>query len=351
MIINMAGPDSFYTPLHLAKRLVSYITERDIRTAIDFCIGEGDLLKAVCDRFGDIELYGTDISQDAIKKLSCEYTDWSLDVCDFRSDESINKVPFLKEKHFDLIMFNPPFTCKGSNVERIVFEDIEYKVSTAMLFVMRAIKFLSSQGGMYAILPISCVYSQKDREAWNYLQANYNACILEEPERVYFCNRCSPNIVLVYVGNQLKVSSFKKDVTVFLNLTISDIVRGSIRMQNLKYSKSKKALRLIHTTNIQKGKLVNLKRIFAGNQLVIDGFGVIIPRVCNPNPSKIVLLDGKYSYVLSDCVMALRTPTKKDAEQIYTHILNNWSSFIHLYKGTGAQYTTIERVKTLFGIF
>lgn len=346
----MAGPDSFYTPQHLAKRLASFITERNIKTAIDFCIGNGDLLKAVQNRFDNIDFYGTDISQDIIKKISCENTSWTLGVCDFRSDESVAKVTFLKKGCFDLIMFNPPFTCKGSIIEKILFEGTEYKVSTAMMFVMRAIKYLSPKGGMYAILPISCVYSQKDRKAWNYLQANYNACVLEEPERVYFCNRCSPNIVLVYIGNQSKGHPYKKDVTMFSNITIDNVVRGSLRMQNLTYSNSKKALRLIHTTNIQKGKLVNLKRVLSGNQLVIDGFGVVIPRVCNPSPQKIALLDGRYSYVLSDCVMVLRTSTEKDAKQVYTHILNNWPSFANIYKGTGAQYTTIERVKTLFGI-
>ena len=50
----MAGPDSFYTPQHLAKRLASFITERNIKTAIDFCIGNGDLLKAVQNRFDNI---------------------------------------------------------------------------------------------------------------------------------------------------------------------------------------------------------------------------------------------------------------------------------------------------------
>lgn len=347
----MSGPDSFYTPQHLAKRLVSYVIEKNIRTAIDFCIGDGDLLKAVQNRFDNIEFFGTDISQDAIKKLSCENIAWTLDVCDFRNDESVSKVPFLKECRFDLIMFNPPFTCKGSIVEKIVFEGVEFKVSTAMMFVMRAIKYLSSKGGMYAILPISCVYSQKDREAWNYLQTNYNACVLEEPERVYFCNRCSPNIVLVYIGNQKRSQAFKKDTTVFFNLSIDNVIRGSIRMQNLAYSNSRKALRLIHTTNINKGKLVNLKRVLPGNQLIINGYGVIIPRVCNPNPQKIALLDGRYSYVLSDCIMVICTPTKTDAEKVYTHILNDWPLFVNIYKGTGAQYTTIERVKKLFGIF
>ena len=346
----MAGPDSFYTPQPLADKLVSFVTETNIKTAIDFCVGDGDLLKAVQNRYKDVKFYGTDISYEAIMKIANEHSDWTLDVCDFRVDESVDNVPFLKDSYFDLIIFNPPFTCKGSIVEKVILDGNEYKVSTAMMFVIRAIKYLSPIGGLYAILPISCVYSQKDRVAWNFLQANYNACILEEPKRVYFSDKCSPNIVLVYIGKHFKKGIVKEKNTAFHELTIDSILRGSIRMQNPVYSNSTKALRLIHTTNIQVGRLVKLKRVLVENKSVIDGFGVVIPRVCNPNPNKIALLDGKHAYVLSDCVIVLRTPTMGAAEQLRNHILNNWSLFVDIYKGTGAQYTTLERVKALFGI-
>lgn len=344
----MVGPDSFYTPQPLADRLASYITEVGIKTAIDFCIGDGDLLKAVKHRFQGIKCFGTDISEEAIIKIEREHPEWTLGVCDFRDEESVKALPFLKGKRFDLIMFNPPFTCKGSIVEKISFEGIDYKVSTAMMFVLKAVRFLSQHGGMYAILPISCVYSQKDRAAWNYLQENYNACILEESKRYYFHSKCSPNIVLVYIGNHFREQKKSHNSNLFSGLPITDVVRGSLRMQNLEYSKSRKALKLIHTTNLQEGKLTNLKRVLPHNHLTVDGYGVVIPRVCNPNQQKIVLLDGTCTYVLSDCVIVLKTNTAEDAIMVRSEILHNWSSFIDIYKGTGAQYTTIERVKILF---
>lgn len=345
----MVGPDSFYTPQPLADKLASYISEKNIKSAIDFCIGDGDLLKAVQHRFKGIKYYGTDISDEAIAKIQKENCEWTLGICDFRSDESINKLSFLRKRKFDLIMFNPPFTCKGSNIERITFDGNDFKVSTAMLFVLKAMNYLSPGGGMYAILPISCVYSQKDRVAWNYLKSKYNACILEEPKRYYFHSKCSPNIVLVYIGSNYKEGITLKKYADFSKLPVNDIVRGSLRMQNLDYSKSKKALRLIHTTNLQNGKLYKLKRVIPSSHLIVGGFGVVIPRVCNPNPNKIVVVDGDKTYVLSDCVIFLKTDTMADAENVKDYILNHWQSFIEIYKGTGAQYTTMERVKTLFG--
>ncbi len=355
----MPGTDSYYTPSPLADKLTSFVVATQVKSAIDFCVGDGDLLKAVARRYKNVELYGIDISDDALKKLAADCPDWQLIQCDFRDDEWLERVPFLKDKKFDLIMLNSPFTCKGSVIEYVEFEGEEYKVSTAMHFLMRALRYLDEGGGLYAILPISCVYSEKDRKAWEYLKAHYNACILDESERVYFSKnkvkkteetiRCSPSIVLVYAGRYAVQGREGHKPTEFSSLPVTNIIRGSVRMQNPAYSRSPKAVKLIHTTNIQKNALVHLKRVVPGAAQQVNGCGVVIPRVCNPNPNKIALLDGTSTYVLSDCVIVLRTTTMQEAEQVRQHILDNWYDFVTIYKGTGAQYTTLARVKDIFG--
>lgn len=345
----MAGPDSFYTPTSLAEQLAGYVTANSVRSAIDFCVGDGDLLKAVAKRYEGVRLFGTDISEEAIDKLKGDCPEWELGVCDFKDDESVSNVQNLQDRTFDLIMLNPPFTCKGSIVEHAVLDEREFRLSTAMLFLVRALKYLSEDGGLYAILPISCVYSDKDKAIWNYLKENYNACVLNESDKVYFTKKCSPNIALVYVGRYPMVGHEIVRQHPFRTLPVTSVVRGCYRMQNPAYSKSRKAIPLVHTTNIQQGKLVNLQRIIPGIQVTIDGYGVVIPRVCNPNPNKVALLDGKRTYALSDCVIVLRTASQEDAEQVRTVILENWQDFVALYKGTGAQYTTVARVKEAFG--
>ena len=116
----MSGPDSYYTPPLLADKLVSFIVSSNISSAVDFCVGDGDLLKAVAKRYGDVELYGTDISDDALTKLSNDCPDWHLGKCDFRKDDSIGEVTFLIKRKFDLIVLNPPFTCKGRDRKSVV---------------------------------------------------------------------------------------------------------------------------------------------------------------------------------------------------------------------------------------
>lgn len=343
----MSGIDSYYTPIRLADRLIELVKAEDIQNAIDFCVGDGILLKAIANRFQSVKLYGTDISSDALDKLGRDCPEIELGECDFRNDESVKKVQFLRDKTFDLVVLNPPFTCKGSIVEHIVFDDVEFKVSTAMLFTMRALNYLSDKGGLYAILPVSCVYSEKDKKAWDYLKTHYNACVLKEFSHVYFKD-CSPNIALVYVGRYPITMPGTRTHVDYSDLPVSSVVRGCVRMQSPAYSEKRGAIPLIHTTNIQAGKLVGLKRIMPGEQFQVDGYGVVIPRVCNPNPNKVALLDGKHTYALSDCIIVLRTATMEDAVQVRKYILNNWQDFISIYKGTAAQYTTLARVKQLF---
>ena len=156
-------------------------------------------------------------------------------------------------------------------------------------------------------------------------------------------------MALVYVGKYEQKGVEFNVLTNFKHLAVQSVTRGSIRMNDKVYSKKKSAVPLIHTTNLQNGTLVNLKKIVL-EQKGISGFGVIIPRVCNPNKNKIVILADARQYALSDCVMFLETPTLEDAVEVRNYILTNWESFKMVYKGTGAQYTTLKRVKALFGL-
>lgn len=354
----MSGTDSYYTPSLLADKLTNYVEAEKVNSAVDFCVGDGALLKAVAKRYYSAVLYGIDISNLAIEKLSRDHPEWKLAQCDFCNDKLLSNIDFLNGRKFDLIMMNPPFTCKGSVIEHVVFEGQDFRLSTAMYFLFRALNYLGDNGGLYAIMPISCVYSEKDHKAWEYLKRHYNACILSESERVVFSKNqaqspdssatCSPNIALIYVGHYVVKRHDTTKIADFSSLPVKDVVRGCLRMQNPTYSRKPEAVMLIHTTNIKKGKLINLKSVVPGATRQIDYCGVVIPRVCNPSPNKIAILDGTKKYVLSDCVIVLRTATIHEAEKVRNSILDNWSDFVTIYKGTGAQYTTLSRVRQLF---
>lgn len=346
----MIGPDAFYTPDHLADRLISYVAETDIHTVADFCVGDGDLLKAVKRRFPDAECYGVDISVESIERLRAEQTDWTLGTCDFMEREKVAQLKGIGNRRYDLIVFNPPFTCKGSTLCRIEFDEQKFKCSTALMFLTEALGYLNERGVLYAILPIGCQCSQKDKVLWDYLVTNYQLKVLEKMDRSYW-RKCSPNILLVSLNSNAAQAVEKQEVGFdFRHLPIKEIIRGTIGMHEVKFAQGKKGRKVIHTTNMQQNRVRGVRRIENWKQYGMIGTVVLIPRVCNPNRGKICIYSGKMSYVLSDCVIALKTETMEDAQRVYDTLITHWEDFRKIYNGTGAKYTTMERLREFFGV-
>lgn len=345
----MPGPDAYYTPEGLATRLLGYVVGKPT-TAVDFCVGDGGLLKAAEQRFDGINCFGIDISEEVIGGLATRQPGWRLGQCDFRDVEALAKIPFLVGATFDLIVLNPPFTCRGSSIHKIFVGEDEYHVSTAMSFLVGALPYLSEQGAIYAILPAGCVYSQKDRKCWDYLQDNYHACVLTEVSKAYFNNRCTPNIVLVYLGKHPypEVDARQMLEAGEFGFSLKGIKRGRLGV----YEKQEpvgeeEKLPFIHTTNMRGGELVDVGYVKKGLKESIKGYGLLIPRVCNPNKEKLVIMERE-ECVLSDCVVLLQTRSRQQAERLRGYLIDHWAEFARNYVGTGARYVTMERLRDYF---
>ncbi len=339
--------DSHYTPKNLAEYLVSHIEKQDIFSIADFCVGEGDLLKAAKLKWNNVQFYGSDISGDVIHLLGKLYPDWKLCKCDFLNPKSRGKRLIFKNR-YDLILLNPPFTCKGATIKSIILDDIEYHVSTAMAFLVEAIKFLKENGIMYAILPQSVAYSQKDEKIRNYLIDKYNLKLFEELNNQGF-EKCTPNIVLASINDKNKIlqdTKFKRITTGIEQLSIQ---RGNISMHEV-YEVKKSAIPLIHSTNLKNNTIVDLKYKVNKIRSRIEGPALLIHRVGQPNINKICVIPPKKAYALSDCVIGIKTKTMDDCMLLNKIFIDNWSDFSNLYKGTGAKYITVERLKYFLGL-
>lgn len=346
----MDQQDKYYTPDHLADRLISYIAEAGIQTAADFCVGDGDLLKATLRRFPDVRCFGVDVSTDSINHLRKEHKDWKLGACDFMERSKVTKLKGIGDKKYDLIVLNPPFTCKGSTLCRIEFDGQPFKCSTALMFLTEALGYLNDRGVLYAILPIGCHCSQKDKELWNYLEEHYQLRVLEKLDRQYW-QKCSPNILLVSLKSIVERPAMAATVRFdFSNLPIKGVVRGTIGMHEVVFAEGRKGQKMIHTTNMQGNRVTGVKRIGNGKKYCQKGTAVLIPRVCNPNREKICIYEGRRPYVLSDCVIALQTENMEDARTVFDALMVHWDDFREIYNGTGAKYTTMNRVRECFGV-
>ena len=345
----MPGPDAYYTPAGLASRLLSYAIDHP-RTAIDFCVGDGGLLTAAEEKFPGITCYGVDISDEVITNLKERQPLWNLAHCDFKDGNALAKIPFLKGRKFDLIVLNPPFTCRGSSINKAFIGEDEYHVSTAMSFLVGALPYLSDNGFIYAILPITCVYSEKDRKCWQYLEENYNACVLTEVHKAWFKGKCMPNIVFVYLG---RVSYPETDARQNFGVgdfgfSLKGIKRGRLGVYEMKKVKAgDDRLPYIHTTNMRGGELVDVGYTRRGLKESVKGYGLLIPRVCNPNMEKLVVY-GKEECILSDCVVLLQTRSLQQAERLKKYLVAHWDEFKKNYVGTGARYVTMERLRAYF---
>lgn len=337
--------DSFYTPPNLAERLLKFVRKKKLRTVVDFCVGDGELLKAAVNKWPIIECFGTDISQKALSSIKSLHPNWRMGKCDFLNKASRKRCKVLKKvvDGFDLILLNPPFSCIGGSVHRIELEGKIFDASTSMAFLVESIKYLSKAGCIYAILPNGVAYSQKDNELWKILVENYKLTVLEESNEKHF-EDCSSRIILISINAnsplcvswKLKPLSFYTDgFTVF---------RGRVSMHTFD-DKSKDGKFLIHSTNLRNNRIENLKYKVQREQSEVSGPAVLIPRVGLPNINKICTISRDKTFVLSDCVIAILTKTQKEADGLKGIIIKNWKYVREMYKGTGAKYITIERLE------
>lgn len=339
--------DSFYTPSELARELINSVQTQQVDSIVDFCVGEGRLLQAASTRWKRALLYGTDICPSIIAKMKVKNPDWVLGNCDFLNKNSRKSSRVLKRK-FDLVLSNPPFTCIGSSSHRVLLDGFEFNVSLAMAFIVEAISYIAENGKLYGILPESVGYSEKDKPIREYLEREYNFTILSEKKGQDFEN-CSPNIILVSL-NDWDININKEPLIYSGDVKVKEIIRGTIGMHQLDNMVVKKGLNLVHTTNLLENSITNFKYKVAMRYSYIEGSGVLIPRVGNPNPSKVCVMNTTDIYALSDCVIALKTNSFEEAKLLKKYILDNWDNFKNLYKGTGAKFTTLSRLNSYFNI-
>lgn len=339
--------DSFYTSSDLSEILINHISLKNPQTVVDFCVGGGDLLKAAQNRWPNINFFGTDISTEAIENLTIEHPQWKVEYCDFIDEDSRLSCKILKKKKFDLILLNPPFTCKGSTIHKVKFENIEFHCSKAMLFLLEAIKFLKRNGHIYAILPISVAYSQKDSKIWSYLVSKYNLAIIEERDKQYFKNCYPPNIIIVSLNNYDLTSNNTYSKRLKPDIEILSILRGQLSMNELVVDENSNKY-VVHSTNLRNNRIENLTYRVRNKNNSISGPGLLIHRVGKPIKSKICIIDKQEHYILSDCVILIQTINESEAEKLKDYIEENWDLFQKQYKGTGAKYITLEKLRTFF---
>lgn len=205
---------------------------------------------------------------------------------------------------------------------------------------MSSLQYLSPMGSLYAVLPNSVAYSQKDQNIWNFLNSKYKVSILEESFEKHF-SECSPSIILVELKPFAK-KRFLEMPSISKNYKFT-IFRGKIGMHTLN-GNLENGNYLVHSTNLVNNEISKLSFKMIHPYSNIAGPAILLPRVGLPNKNKFCIIKKSDNYVLSDCILAIKTKTLKEAKQLQSHLLENWQEINSLYKGTGAKYITIDRL-------
>jgi predicted RNA methylase len=332
--------DKHYTPLDLARNIVSRLKIREPRSVADFAVGDASLIEAVRERWPHVFAYGTDIDPEAIERVSARLANLESDVCDFLSSDARAASGLLTglEEAIDLIFINPPFSCRGSSRVDARIGDEAVRCSVAMAFLGTTLTYVSSRGVIVAILPSSCLTSEKDAPARRALNRFYKLEVLGEGHVNQFAN-CSVHTVFVVLKRRLQARRLRVVRTNAPEDPRWLVTRGNLPAATV--CKDPGSPPFVHSTELIDGKVELIRGGLAGRGYVV-GPAILIPRVGRPRASKVCWLEAGTQIVLSDCVISIQSKNLIELQNLKAWLIENWTLVESRFVGSCAKYITLQ---------
>lgn len=330
--------DAIYTPPDLAEFLTNATTVGAPRSIADFAAGDGALLRAASGRWPEASLFGSDVDVQAVKCMKSLVPRCVSAQHDFLSNSGDGALNGLQ---FDLILLNPPFSCRGNTRHTVDVDGVIHHASKALAFAARARRFLAPGGEILAILPASVLVSERDAALLAALEDSGSIEQIGDIRRAAFKSHAVAVVVLRISRNRVAKCSKVKQTLVSLRPYSVEILRGSVSMHE--YVPDATGPRFIHTTDMRDGILLPVEKRAANELRRVQGPAVLISRVGRPSKGKIVLLQDEEA-VLSDCVIAMRTVPRGREPELLELLSANWETVKSAYGGSCAPYTTLNRL-------
>lgn len=324
--------------------MVRQSTQTSPNTIADFSAGNGSLLVEGIARWPNANIVACDIDTHTVRNLKRNYPFWNISQCNFLSLTSRNQAIHIKQrlKKIDVILLNPPFSCRGGEIYKVLMNGKEILCSKALAFLIESTQYLADDGELIALLPQNTLSSEKDKKGWDYLLNNYTIRKGKTSARGAF-KGCFARCVIVRLTNRKRTKKIDStpNKSAIKNFIDINLIRGTVQM----HENSKGSTTLVHTKDLQKSKVILNGHVASNSRPSVIGPAVLIPRVGQPSPSKISLYIRRKRVVLSDCVLGIQCKTKLEAEWIQNMILDDWITFRKIYTGTCANYTTLQRLR------
>jgi hypothetical protein len=331
--------DAHYTDQALAEQLARACHGILPVAVADFASGTGALLAVAADKWPTARLLAVDIASEVELKLNEKVPRATFINLDFLS----TAMPTLAEVGlFDVILLNPPFSCHGSATIEVSLGGTLLRCSRAFAFVVKSLCYLSSDGVLAAILPSSCLFSDKDRRVRDALDKLYEIDQVPLEVSPRFRGVSVNTAVLKFRKRRLpKLSAatmFHPDSN-----SLVRIIRGA-RPNSTAQGQTPLPC-FVHTTELI-GNDVQFTRSPSAHRRdrCVVGPAILMPRVGKPNPGKLALLTAHQVVRISDCVIAVMHPEDALVEELFRSLCRDWHNVKNLYQGTCAPYTTVTRL-------
>lgn len=315
----------------------------------DFTAGSGELLRAAMKLWPEATFIGTDISSVAVSALERAQGIDQTGTCDFLSATSRAKCKALDtvKNRIDLVLLNPPFSCRGGTRQSIRTLHFAVTCSVSMAFVLEAFEYLRIGGELVALLPAGSLTSQKDREAWAQLRRRANINILSRYGSRTF-GAWAPSTVLLRVVKEgsAKKLTHAESASLALNPRHAAKVlvkRGCLQMHRLEEGK----LQLAHSTDLRNYGIEDSGRRVQSTTSTVSGWFVALCRVGSPRKDKIAIHYALNPMALSDCIIAICCENQTTAKRLHRKLIAHWGKISNLYSGTGAKYITLSNLLQL----
>jgi hypothetical protein len=281
----------------------------------------------------------------AITKLITERPKWVLGVGDLLRPETWDKAIARVRSSPDYVLINPPFSMGASRWRAVEFGGKSFRTSVAMAHLLMTLQRFEPLYGGRAIVPESMLYSELDAPARAVMLEEFNLRILSELHNTTFHGARANALVIAIERRPQSLSRGMKPSHPVTGARGVEIIRGGLPVFEAVTTGA--GLPFVHSTDL--AALSNgtrrLRKVRAIGRGIVAGHVVLIPRVGVPPFSSIAPLKLSRRVQLSDCVIALKTRSESASRGLARRIRRSWPHFVAIYRGTGARYTTVAKLR------
>lgn len=338
---------SDYTPEAIACTLLASCNVSKPRRIVDFCAGNGSLLRAAQAIWSNSSLFGVDIDPSVNKAVPS--AEW---LCgDFLNPSFTEAHATYPYNSFDLILLNPPFSFEREKLHspRGVYAGV--KASLSFSFLLTAVQYLEASGELLAIMPTSTLESERDKYSRSLLGGKFSTQIICPPSYDRFPDLdVSTYLLSVRHKNpeETKVQLLGDGKRIFEEFKVC---RGNVSVRRKERVIQSGLHSWIHTTSISGGRVRERyelpEQFYRCRRNTVPKGTLIIPRVGRVLPDDVIVTRRRE--ILSDCLVGVVFQDVRKADWLLERIKLDFDRVLELYSGTGAPYLTTEKVRKFIG--